>query len=468
MLDAFRDRLLEQLGQQRYSTWIEGAIDFQVSGSKLLVQTANAFERDMVKRCCMCGIRAAANETWGTHVEVSYVIDKSSMSEVATTAVAGAAVPQQVSRATPTSIGGSSVKDLLGATPSQQSLSQRGISKQSDWISGIPTAAAETACRRLLHGEFTATPVLLWGAPGVGKSHLLRYLAAATRKSNRQLRVLSLTAEQFLVSFVEAVRGSGLPSFRQKHRGVDLLILDNVQELIGKQRTLEEFQHTIDALCADGARIVVASDRGPNELRELGPELASRMLSGVVVEVGTPDTQMRSQLIRRVATERGLNLEKVVVDRLAGRLVGGAREVTGALHRMELMSEASGMDLDLELADRVANDLNRISSPPVRLDDIQNAVCSVFGLESSLLKSNKRTKAVAEPRMLAMWLARKMTRSAWSEIGDYFGRRSHSTVISAHRRVERLLAKEEPTRLSGPAGDLHEAIRRVEAVLRTA
>ena len=285
---------------------------------------------------------------------------------------------------------------------------------------------------------------------------------------NRRQRVLALTAEQFLVSFVDACRGGGLPSFRQKHRGVDLLLVDNVQELIGKKRTLEEFQHTIDSLLAEGARVVVTSDRSPNELLELGPELASRLLSGVVAEVGPPDVEMRGHLISKLAQELNLELDNRVVDRLAGSLVGGAREATGALHRLKLLSDSQGRSIDCDLAQRVANEVNRVATPPVRLDDIQNAICSVFGLEASALKSNKRTKAVAEPRMLAMWLARKMTRSAWSEIGDYFGRRSHSTVISAHRRVERLLASSDPTPLCGPAGDLQEAIRRVEAVLRTA
>lgn len=470
-LDAFSTRLRQKLGDQRYASWIDGAIQANMQGDLLNLLSGSAFVRDYVRRNFASDILATAHETWGPQVKVAYVLHevvKNAGPALPPSAQAESdqvlSEPDGVTReATHTTFPQPPAKN-----PAQVRLAPPHRDPFQDWVSGAPTVAVERVCRRVMLGEYASTPVLLWGAAGTGKTHLLRTLATATREARNKQRVLPLTAEQFLISFVDAVRGGGLPNFRHKHRGVDLLLLDNVHELAGKERTVEEFLHTVDSLLDAGGRVVVTSDRSPNDLRGLGPELSSRLVGGVVAEVETPDVPMRARLIQHQAGSLGLSLPNGVVQRLASRLVGGSREVTGALHRLELEADARGLEVNLGLADRVADDVNRIATPPVRLDDIQQAVCDVFGLEASLLKSSKRTKTVAEPRMLAMWLARKLTRSAWSEIGDYFGRRSHSTVISAHRRVERLLSSPEPTRLSGVGGDLHDAIRRIEAVLKTA
>lgn len=306
--------------------------------------------------------------------------------------------------------------------------------------------------------------MLLWGPSGVGKSHLLRLVADGLRARKR--RVLSITAEQFLRGFVDAARGASFPSFRQKHQGVHVLLIDDVQQLLGKKRTLEEFRQTIDSLIETGAQIVLTADRGPNELRELGPELSSRLAGGLSVEIAMPDVAMREQLARQAAERIELDLPEATARALACRLLGGGREVSGAINRMALLHETFETPLDERLANQVADDTNRLSTPPVRLADIQRAVCNVFDVDAKTLRSDKRTKAVTEPRMLAMYLARQKTGSPWSEIGDYFGRRSHSTVIAAHKRVEKLLAGPEPKQLI--AGELGETIRRIEAALRSA
>jgi chromosomal replication initiator protein len=276
--------------------------------------------------------------------------------------------------------------------------------------------------------------------------------------------VLHVTAEQFLRGFVEAARGGGFPSFRQKHQGAAVLLVDDVQQLIGKVRTLEEFRQTLDAAIESGAQVVLTADRGPGELRDLGPEIASRLAGGLSVETPLPDVAMRQSLVQQAAKRVGLELPEPTARALACRLVGGGREAQGAVNRMALIHDTFGSVLDDALATRVADDTNRLSTPPVRLGDIQRAVCEVCHVDFKTLRSDKRTRAVTEPRMLAMWLARKLTGSAWSEIGDYFGRKSHSTVIAAHRRVEQMLATKSPQRIA--MGDLGETIRRIEAALR--
>lgn len=454
--EAFDECLRRRVGAERYATWFEGGVAIAISRNpaddapEARILTGSSFEQGLIRKQFLAELVEAASESLGEGAVVSFSVAGE------TQAKTPAAKPPVITKA-------------ISATPRltkpvAPAQAPRPESKMTGWITGETNAAATRLCGRLVNGQPGPSPVLLWGPSGVGKSHLLRLVAEGLRARKR--RVLSITAEQFLRGFVDAARGASFPSFRQKHQGVDVLLVDDVQQLLGKKRTLEEFRQTIDSLIESGAQIVLTADRGPSELRELGPELSSRLAGGLSVEIAMPEVAMREQLAQQAAQRIELDLPASTARALACRLMGGGREVSGAINRMALLHETFESPLDEALAKQVADDTNRLSTPPVRLADIQRAVCGVFEVDAKTLRSDKRTKAVTEPRMLAMFLARKMTGSPWSEIGDYFGRRSHSTVIAAHRRVEKLLASSEPTRLV--AGDLGETIRRVEAALRTA
>lgn len=456
---VFCDALRRRVGDQRFATWFRtaaelespestgsAAIDIdQSDGGKARLTTASAFEQSMMRRQFHSELVETAIEVLGEGAQVIYGVREATF---------------EASKLKPAAIRRAPRIEKPAPTP------RPAAQPMKDWVVGDGNAPATRLCEQLIAGGIAPSPVLLWGPSGVGKTQLLRLVCDGIRARRRSVRVLSISGEQFLRGFVEAARGGGFPGFRQKHQGVDVLLIDDVQQLLGKTRTLEEFRQTIDSAIEAGAQIVLTADRGPTELRDLGPEIASRLAGGLSVEVPMPDAPMREQLVLQTAKRVGLELPASTAQALACRLQGGGREVSGAINRIALLHETFALPLDERLAQQVADDTNRLSTPPVRLADIQRAVCGVCGIDSKTLRSDKRTKAVTEPRMLAMWLARNMTGSAWSEIGDFFGRRSHSTVISAHRRVEKLLASSEPTRLV--SGELGETIRRVEAALRTA
>lgn len=449
---ALRDAIREAIGSSRYAAWFEGAVTLRVDRERVTVAAPTTFERDRVRKQFDGELREAVDQVFEGSGVLSYGVEQADASEEPTRTGRGTTAPRRPER--------------RADRPRPVAAKPTTADAFADWIEGPTTAEATRVCRRVLAGDLAASPALLWGPAGVGKSHLLGAVSTGARALRR--RTLLLTAEQFLVAFVEAIRGGGLPSFRAKHRGVEVFLLDNVHQLIGKERTVEELQHSIDTIASDGGRVVLTSDRGPAQLAGLGPEIASRLAGGVAAEMTSPEPATRAELLRRAAAVRGRELPEEVVTGLATRMLGGAREVSGALNRLLLLHETYDLPLDAALAERVADDLNRVATPPVRIDDIQKAVCGVFGVDAGALRSKRRTKSCTEPRMLAMWLARKLTGSAWSEIGAHFGQRSHSTVISAHRRVESLLAANGPTRLSGSAGELRDAIRRVEAALRRA
>ncbi|WP_197526181.1 DnaA/Hda family protein [Botrimarina colliarenosi] len=487
--DSFRDALRQQIGATRYSTWFAesafaegvhvaaGTVGIAVSFDRgaadptVTLTTASSFEQSLLRRQFRVEVEAAAHAAFGPAAQVAFEVQTLTAQPAPTNSTKQAAATKPTADCPATSAIPSPAEPIPAKTsPSPTKPIARSAPRPVDplegWVVGESNAPATRLCQRLIAGDFVASPVLLWGPSGVGKSHLLRAVAEGVRSRHRRRRVLLITAEQFLRGFVDAARGGGFPSFRQKHQGADLLLVDDVQQLIGKTRTLEEFRQTIDAAIEAGAQVVMTADRGLNELRELGPEIASRLAGGLAVETPLPDALIREGLVRQAAERVGLDLPEATARALACRLVGGGREAQGAVNRMALIHDTFASALDEALAIRVADDANRLSTPPVRLADIQRAVCGVCGVDLKMLRSDKRTKSVTEPRMLAMWLSRKMTGSAWSEIGEYYGRSSHSTVIAAHRRVETLLAKGEPTRLV--SGDLGETIRRIEAALRSA
>jgi len=340
--------------------------------------------------------------------------------------------------------------------------------KLAELVVGASNEYAFRAAEVTAHGLQQASPVTFCGVTGVGKTHLLRAIRAEYRQSHPRARAVYLSAEQFITGFVEALRGTGLPSFRQKCRGADLLLIDDVQFFAGKRATLDELLHTVDVLLAEGRQLVLASDRSLAGLQPLGKELVSRLASGLVCNLQLPDFTMRREIVRRLAREMGVVLEADVAELVATQISSGPRELRGALHRLQATGIAFDQPITRQMAMSALSDLVQQCTRHVRLADVEQAICTVFGVEAVELRSERKSRSIHEPRMLAMWLARKYTRAPWSEIGEFFGRRSHSTVISAHKRVEKLIRSRAEIGVSHETCDVEEAIRRVEAALRTA
>jgi chromosomal replication initiator protein len=323
-------------------------------------------------------------------------------------------------------------------------------------------AAVELAASRL--GEMS--PVLLHGPSGVGKSHLLAGICHHARKVRPGLAVAMFSAEQFTTNFLQALHGSGLPGFRRSCRSVDLLAVDDLQFFVGKRATLLELQSTVDTLHRAGKQIIFASDRDVESLSGLGSELTGRLRGGMTAGIMPPDYEVRRGIVSGLAEKRQINLPINVIDFLANNLTRHARELIGGMNRLEAASHMLGTPVTLDLAREALADLVRSSARSLRLADIDQAVCAAFGISESDLKSTRRSRAVNQPRMLAMFLARKHTGAALADIGRHFGRRSHSTVVAAEKTVRKWMESQSSIVLADATWDVEQAIRRVEDVLR--
>lgn len=335
------------------------------------------------------------------------------------------------------------------------------------YVVGLGNRMAHAAAALAAEQPGAMSPLVIHGPSGAGKTHLLEGICRRMRERNPRSSAVMLSAEQFTTTFLESLHGRrGLPGFRRSLRAADLLIIDDIQFLIGKKATISELLHTIEALQRAGKQVVFASDRDVESLAELGADLQARLRGGMCARILPPDEATRAGIVESLAARRALSIPAEVVAFVAARMTRNTRELAGAVNRLEATSHMLGIPVTLDMAEECLAELVRSSSRAVRLADIERAVCSALGVDPGSLQSSCRVRRVNQPRMLAMFLARKHTPAALSEIGAYFGRRSHSTVISAQRTVDGWIASGSRLTLADAEWGVEEAIRRVEESLR--
>ena len=277
-----------------------------------------------------------------------------------------------------------------------------------------------------------------------------------------------LTAEQFTNQFVASLRDNrGLPMFRRKYRDLDLLAIDDIQFLAGKNATLNEFQFTLDHLIRQGKQVIVSADRPPMELDALGCDLLNRLANGLMCPLMFPNLEGRKSIIGAMCRQRNFVINADVISLIAEQMTRDVRRLSGAINRLRAVSISTGVEkITVEFASQVLQDLMALSSIGTSMVTIEQAVCDMTGLKSSDLRSNSRRKSISSARMLAMYLAREHTNAALSEIGDYFGGRSHSTVIAARKKVTSLIEDDSEIPLANSKMKVKIAIDRIQSKLR--
>jgi chromosomal replication initiator protein len=323
-------------------------------------------------------------------------------------------------------------------------LPSRSARRLDEFVTGPGNRLAHAAAQEMAQSVGAGfNPLVIHSAIGLGKTHLLEGIGHALRQSHPNLNVAQLTAEAFTNSFLDAMRTGGLSNFRARFRSAGGLIVDDVHFLAAKRATQDEFLHTFNTLIDKGTPIVLAADQHPRLISRLTDELVTRFLGGMVVKIEQPDLATRQAILQARAASRGVNVPESVVAYIAEHLRTSIRELEGALHTVIAQAVLTGKRLDLNLAKTALRDTIRHTSQTVGLRDVERAVCQLFQISPEALKSDSRARALAYPRMMAMYLARKHIGAAYNEIGRYFGNRNHSTVISAEKKVQSWLRAEE-------------------------
>ena len=313
-----------------------------------------------------------------------------------------------------------------------------------NFVVGKPNELAHAAARRV--AEACANPVhtvpfnplFLYGGVGLGKTHLMHAVAWHVRRHACDRKVIYLSAEKFMYQFIRALRFKSTMDFKEQFRSVDLLMIDDVQFISGKDSTQEEFFHTFNALVDQNRQIVISADKSPSDLEGLEERMRSRLGWGLVADLHPTTYELRLGILQSKAEHSGIRISQKVMEFLAHKITSNVRELEGALNRIIADMQLIGREVTLETAQELLRDLLRSCERRVTIDEIQRRVAEHFNIRLSEMTSERRARAVARPRQIAMYLAKQLTTRSLPEIGRKFGGRDHTTVMHAVRKIEEL------------------------------
>ena len=314
------------------------------------------------------------------------------------------------------------------------------------FVVGKPNELAHAAARRVAEGEQVAfNPLFLYGGVGLGKTHLMHAIAWELTERRPEMDVLYLSAEQFMYRFVRALREQDTIGFKEMFRSVDVLMVDDVQFIAGKNSTQEEFFHTFNALVEMGKQIIISGDKAPVDMEGLDNRIASRLQCGLVVDIHPTDYELRLGILQQKADEQQQRAQKVkvipgVLEFIAAKLSTDVRTLEGALNRVFAFADLTGADITMELAQEALSDLIRSADRKVTIDEIMKRTCEHYNIRQSDMIGPSRARNVARPRQMAMYLCKKLTTRSLPEIGRKFGKRDHTTILHGVRRIEELMA----------------------------
>jgi chromosomal replication initiator protein len=283
-------------------------------------------------------------------------------------------------------------------------------------------------------------PLFIYGGVGLGKTHLMHAIGHYVQDHNPSAKVVYLSSEKFTNEFINSIRDNKAVDFRNKYRNVDVLLIDDIQFLAGKEQTQEEFFHTFNTLHEESKQIVISSDRPPKEIPTLEDRLRSRFEWGLITDITPPDLETRIAILRKKAKAEGLDIPNEVMLYIANQIDSNIRELEGALIRVVAYSSLINKDINADLAAEALKDIIPSSKPRViTIHEIQRVVGEHFNVKLEDFKAKKRTKSVAFPRQIAMYLSRELTDFSLPKIGEEFGGRDHTTVIHAHEKISKLI-----------------------------
>lgn len=463
---AIWELLAAEVDASRLATWREMGIDIRVQldsqngadsqngNFNVVISAAGEVRLNWLRRHFQEVIRRAVNRAVGNDVQILFRVAPIMPQSTTHHSINDQKVVHKIAHPKSQSIAVTHTSHISPPQPKG-----RLLATFDSFVVGLSNQLAYTVLQHVVREPGSMTPLYLHGASSVGKTHLLEATFRAAHASisgtfhsqtntaqktaaKKGKLPLLLTAEQFTTSFISSLRQSGVPSFRAKFRNVSMVMIDDIPFFAGKRETQSELLHTLDLLLAQRVQVVFSGNLSPDALASLlRPELVARLEAGMVCEVKAAEPETLFRIGKDLAVQRAMNVSDEIIHYLVENLGSDARQISGGLHRLQAATLCDNRPITRKLAEEILSDLVVAPRGEVPLNEIENLVCETCGMPKESLRSKSRTKSLSQPRMLAMWLARQHTRCALSEIGRFFGDRSHSSVISAQKRVDEWLAE---------------------------
>ncbi|MCG3130437.1 MAG: Chromosomal replication initiator protein DnaA [Phycisphaerae bacterium] len=436
--------LAERIGAPRYNLWFKNVTRFEFLGDILRVWVANPFIGDWIERHFTEDLVEITRGLAGAPMRLSFSVDP---------ALSGAAAKRQsdrqaeyVARHPEREARSSRPADVVGRVCPLPGTLEKFVVGPSNRLA-FSAVESVVACPAGLYN-----PLFLHGGCGLGKTHLLQAVCNGVAKQHPNLAWRFVTGEEFTNEYIYAVRHQQLDAFRHRYRSVDVLAIDDAHFFANKRSTQEEFLHTFNAIFSAGRQVVLSSDAHPKMIGHLSEHLVNRLVSGMIVRIDSPDLQVRLGVLRTTAQKLGVEVPEPILNHIAETFRANIRELEGALLKVVALAQLTAQPLTLSLAQRGIQELVRHTAPAIRLSDIETGTALFFGLTPADLHTSRKAHTIALARSVAMYLARKHTTLSYPEIGRFMGKKNHSTVILAARRVSQMLQRDETVAWTTSAG----------------
>ena len=307
----------------------------------------------------------------------------------------------------------------------------------STFVVGDNNRFAHAASLAVAEAPATAyNPLFLYGGVGLGKTHLMHAIGNEVLFNNKNLKVLYVTSERFTNEFIDALKSASTEKFRQKYRNIDVLLIDDIQFIAGKERLQEEFFHTFNTLHESGKQIVLSSDRPPRDIPLLEDRLKSRFEWGLIADVSMADYETRLAILRKKKDEKHLIIDDEILSDIAAKIDSNIRELEGVFNKLVAQSSLTHTPITIEMAEKAINDIIRQKASVISIEYIQEMICKYFNITIKDLKSSQRSNDIAFPRQIGMYLCRILTNESFPKIGEAFGKRDHTTVMHGYKKIE--------------------------------
>ena len=417
-------RIRQEVGKQNFETWIAPIRFVSKNKHEVVLDVPNKFFRDWLSEHYLNTLENILTKAMDQEMKVVFRVDESA------------------SRATNSQP--SIKKDEPERERPQRATNLIPKYTFGNFVIGASNQFAHAACMAVANqpGD-NYNPLFIYGGVGLGKTHLVNAIGHQAMAQRAGLKVFYLSSESFMNELIASLRRDKMDEFKKKFRNVDILILDDVQFIAGKERTQEEFFHTFNSLYESHKQIVITSDKFPKEIPGLEDRLRNRFEWGLIADIQPPDMETRVAILQKKAEVEGLQLPHDVAIFLASNIDSNVRELEGSLTRLGAFGSLTKATINVELAKDVLRNTLNGAKREITVENIQKTTCEYFNIKLGDLKAKRRTQNIALPRQVAMYLCRKYTETSFPAIGDKFGGRDHSTVIHASKTIERKI-KEDP------------------------
>ena len=432
LLSKAKEELKKEVSTISFETWIKPLNIQSINGNKIVFTAISEFQKDFIENryseLILNTLKFITNKEW-----TFTVIDLSKATENTSTV-------EDFSKNQNPNISNAEFTSNRATLNPKYTFETFVVGNNNRFAHAASLAVADKPAQAY-------NPLFLYGGVGLGKTHLMHAIGNKVIEDNRNFNILYVTSEKFTNQLINAIKDNKNELFRNKYRNIDVLLIDDIQFIAGKERVQEEFFHTFNSLHEEGKQIIISSDKPPRDIPFLEDRLKSRFEWGLLADISCPDYETRFAILRKKAQDENVIIDDLILSNIANSIDSNIRELEGVFNKIVARASLTHSPITIELAEKIINEFKAANEKVISSDFIKETVSKYFNIEKEALSSDKRSNDIAFPRQIAMYLCRSVANMSFPKIGEDFGNRDHSTVMHAYRKIEKEIKEKTSTKL---------------------